>query len=91
MPPLSDSEDVWNTLFQVNGTELSLLGYERILNGLSNKPSNSFPFKRLATCTKLNSTAAYLYHQLDGTTIGEEEYDLVRGVWRAAKNITIEV
>lgn len=63
----------------VNNSRLALFRTE--FNGPSTGPSTEFPFARLTTSTPVNSTTFYLYHQMNGTHIAEESYDISIGAW----------
>lgn len=57
--------------------------------GRSLPPENVFPFTRLASITLADSSFSYLYHQINGTTFAEEQYDITVGSWIATEYITI--
>ena len=63
----------------VNNSRLKLFRTE--FNGPSTSPLTEFPFARLTTTTPVNSTTFYLYHQMNGTHIAEESYDISIGAW----------
>ena len=50
-----------------------------------------FPFTYLATTTPVNSSAFYLYHQVNGTTLIEDVWDIVPGGWSESNNFNVEV
>ena len=50
-------------------------------------PKNDFPFKRLASVS--DSSATYLYHQMNGTTFAEEQWDDTLRAWIRTEYITI--
>ena len=50
-------------------------------------PNNSFPFTRLASVTFQSIT--YLYHQINGTTFAEEQWDCLQKAWIASEYITV--
>ena len=51
-------------------------------------PDNAFPFTRLASIT-LADGSYYLYHQINGTTLVEEQWDGVLQAWTATEYISI--
>ncbi|KAL8831082.1 MAG: hypothetical protein Q9191_001063 [Dirinaria sp. TL-2023a] len=69
--------------FWVNGTELSPYSVP-----ITTMPSAPFPFKRLAGFSPAAGKKFVLYHQLNGTALGEEMYDASVGGWVSNK-ITI--
>ena len=52
-------------------------------------PDTAFPFSRLASTSVYGSTYTYLYHQMNGTTFAEEQWDDTEGAWTATDYITI--
>ncbi|KAM0804277.1 hypothetical protein BDR22DRAFT_970096 [Usnea florida] len=52
-------------------------------------PNVSFPFKRLAGITSEDGTASFLYHQINGTTFAEEQYDATSNEWLLSSYITV--
>ena len=52
-------------------------------------PDNVFPFTRLASMTLADESYTYLYHQINGTTFAEEQWDNVLGAWTATEYIPI--
>ena len=52
-------------------------------------PNVSFPFRRLAGVTSSDQAAYFLYHQIDGTTFAEEQFDASSSDWLPSSNITI--
>ena len=68
----------------VNGTDLSF----ELSTGLKIPPSSPFPHTRMALTNPTNSTALYLYHQINATTIAEDIWDGSDLGW-ASSNITI--
>ena len=52
-------------------------------------PVSPFPFTRLASTALVGSTSSYLYHQINDTTIAEDQYDSSSGHW-ISTNITIK-
>ncbi|KAF6220117.1 hypothetical protein HO133_003248 [Letharia lupina] len=47
-------------------------------------PDNAFPFARLASVTLADQSTTFLYHQINGTTFAEEQWDASPGAWIAA-------
>ncbi|KAM0800260.1 hypothetical protein BDR22DRAFT_256058 [Usnea florida] len=44
-------------------------------------PNNTFPFSRLASTTSPDFAYTYLYHQINGTTFAEEQWDSSMQTW----------
>ena len=44
-------------------------------------PTNTFPFSRLASTISADLTYTYLYHQMNGTTLAEEQWDSNTQIW----------
>lgn len=43
--------------------------------GEADLPNNLFPFPRLASVTLPDQSATFIYHQINGTTFAEEQWD----------------
>ncbi|CAF9932696.1 hypothetical protein IMSHALPRED_008956 [Imshaugia aleurites] len=69
----------------INGTQPVAITAE--LGPPPGTPNNSFPFARLASVTV--QTTTFLYHQIDGTTFAEEQWDSTEGAWLRSENITV--
>lgn len=54
-------------------------------------PNNSFPFARLASVTLADQSATFIYHQINGTTFAEEQWDNSLNVWIPSVYITVSV
>lgn len=52
-------------------------------------PNISFPFTRLASTTSVDQSTTFVYHQINGTTFAEEQWDASLGVWTATVYITL--
>lgn len=52
-------------------------------------PDNAFPFARLASITLADESYSYLYHQINGTTFAEEQWDGILQAWTATEYIPI--
>jgi len=52
-------------------------------------PNNTFPFSRLASVTSKDGSASYLYHQMNGTTLAEEQFDKSLNLWLPTVYITV--
>ncbi|KAL2042780.1 hypothetical protein N7G274_004539 [Stereocaulon virgatum] len=63
--------------FWVNGTDLAAYTTKNI--GLSTQPQSPFPFSRLSGTTGGTTSNIYLYHQINGTFIAEDTYNLDGG------------
>lgn len=75
----------WQNGIWVNGTQPVL-----IWNGtVAWHPTMEFPFTRLASVTSNDGSATYLYHQMNGSTLAEEQWDNVSETWLSTKYITV--
>ena len=79
----NDGNGIW-----VNGTQPALIQPENT-ESASLLPSNHFPFKRLASVSLADGSATYLYHQINGTTFAEEEWDNSFQGWVNTEYITV--
>ena len=72
----------------INGTRpVSIFSHD---NGPAETlPDIEFPFARLASVTSADQSATFIYHQLDGTTFAEEQWDFQLNVWHPSINITV--
>lgn len=52
-------------------------------------PDSTFPFTRLAGVTLADYSFAFLYHQINGTTFAEEQWDEEAGEWGVPQYITV--
>ena len=52
-------------------------------------PDKAFPFARLASITSADDSYTYLYHQINGTTFAEEQWDIAIKAWTATEHISI--
>lgn len=52
-------------------------------------PRNTFPFARLASTTLADASLTFLYHQMNSTTIAEEQWDVTIRDWVSTEYITI--
>ena len=52
-------------------------------------PDKVFPFARLASITLADKSYSYLYHQVNGTTLAEEQWDGILQAWTATEYISI--
>ncbi|CAD6586035.1 MAG: hypothetical protein ASARMPREDX12_002178 [Alectoria sarmentosa] len=78
---------IFDTYFAIwiNGTQpIPIIAGDGQLPGT---PNNSFPFTRLASVTFQSMT--YLYHQINGTTFAEEQWDSSELAWIASEYITV--
>ena len=73
--PSSDSYTLFG--FWVNGTELAAYTTKNI--GLSTQPQSPFPYSRLAGTTVGSRSNVYLYHQINGTFLAEDMYNIDGG------------
>lgn len=70
----------------VNGTRPAVINFNPATN---TAPVGPFPFRRLASITLANQTESYLYHQINGTTLAEEQYLPSLNQWITTSYITI--
>ena len=69
----------------INGTNpIILQGF-----GSPPLPDNVFPFARLAWTTSADNSFTYLYHQINGTTLAEEQWSQSLSSWTATEYIPI--
>lgn len=52
-------------------------------------PNVSFPFSRLASVYSADQSTTYLYHQINGTTLAEEQWDDPSQTWSLSHYITV--
>ena len=52
-------------------------------------PDSAFPFTRLASATSADYSSTYLYHQMNGTTFAEEQWNEDAGEWGTPQYITL--
>ena len=65
----------------VNGTQLMTFGVA---------PQNtSFPFTRLASVNSADQSTSFLYHQINHTTLAEEQWDKSEQMWLPTQYITV--
>lgn len=71
----------------INGTQpvLMLMAYVQA----GTVPDNVFPFTRLASVTLTDQSATYLYHQMNGTTFAEEQWDNTLHGWLPSEYIIV--
>ena len=71
----------------INGTQ-PVIGGNKVVAGLPDVPPNSsFPFTRLASATASDLSTTFLYHQINGTTIAEEQWDHTSNTWLPSEYI----
>lgn len=58
-------------------------------DGMPTMPAAEFPFSRLASVILPEGGTTFLYHQINGTTIAEEQWDVSLNEWIATSYITI--
>ena len=52
-------------------------------------PNISFPFTRLASVNSADQSMTFLYHQINGTTLAEEQWDNSERIWLPSQYITV--
>ena len=70
----------------VNGTQPVIISQGTATFGT---PDNLFPFARLASVTLADQSASFLYHQINGTTFAEEQWDTSLYTWLPSVYITV--
>ena len=70
-----------DNLIWINGTQL--------VTTLTSAPNITFPFKRLATIDSADQSSTFLYHQINGTTLAEEQWDVFSQTWLTSEYIHI--
>lgn len=71
----------------INGTQPVLMPVDPTLT--AKVPDNEFPFTRLASVTSTDGSATYLYHQMNGSTFAEEQWDDTLQAWLRPEYITV--
>ena len=71
----------------INDTQPALIPTEDTEN--ATLPSNEFPFRRLASVAATDGSATYLYHQMNGNTFAEEQWDDSLQEWLKTEYITV--
>ena len=77
-------------LIWINGTRPAIIAtpvYEGEQEATT--PDNVFPFARLASVTSADQSSTFLYHQINGTTLAEEEWDALSNAWLPSVYITV--
>ena len=77
----------WEHAIWINGTQPALIRLEYTLD--ATLPSTEFPFTRLASVTSTDGSATYLYHQINGTTFAEEQWDDKLRAWLHTEYIIV--
>lgn len=70
--------------FWINGTQPTIVGQQG-----AGTPDTAFPFARLASVTLADESATFLYHQINGTTFAEEQWDASVNIWTTTDYITV--
>ena len=52
-------------------------------------PKISFPFTRLASANSADQKTSFLYHQINQTTLAEEQWDISEQMWLPTQYITV--
>ena len=71
----------------INGTQPTHLCHPP-LNKMQ-VPDNTFPFTRLATTASTDGSSSFLYHQMNGTMLAEEQFDIALDTWTDPEYIHI--
>ena len=82
----SDIANFVSGFIWINGTQPAIPTYDPNMT-LSRAPKSPFPFARLASVTSQYVT--YLYHQINGTTFAEEQWDEIDGTWGPTQYIQV--
>ena len=75
-----------NFAMWINGTQPTFFDSDSSETTL---PDNAFPFTRLASVTVADLSTTFLYHQINSTTIAEEQWDDSLNVWLPSVYITV--
>lgn len=72
----------------INGTQPAffpgIIAFE-----LPQLPDNAFPFTRLASVSSADRKSTFLYHQINGTTFAEEQWDSIAFAWTTSAYFTV--
>ena len=71
----------------VNDTQPVL--YPGLIDVAPPLPDSKFPFARLASVTLADQSATFLYHQINGTTFAEEQWDASLSNWLPSVYIVV--
>lgn len=71
----------------INGTQPVLISMA--YQNAATVPDNEFPFTRLASVTLTDGSATYLYHQVNGSTFAEEQWDDTLHAWLSPEYIIV--
>ena len=76
---------VYNQVYGIwiNGTQPALAAGQFVT------PDNTFPFTRLASVASADQSVTFLYHQINGTTLAEEQYDASQNTWLPSEYISV--
>ena len=77
-----------NSAMWINGTQPMFYFDDWVSDGAT-LPDNVFPFKRLASVTVADKSTTFLYHQMNETTIAEEQWDESLSLWLPSVYITV--
>ena len=91
LTPINQSDiAIFGSLFYgiwINGTQPVLISMTE--NPTATVPDNQFPFRRLAGLTLTDGSGTYLYHQMNGSTFAEEQWDETLQRWLPSEYITV--
>ncbi len=71
----------------INRTQPVIVTFDKDQN--TTPPDSAFPYTRLASITLSDLSFTYLYHQINGTTFAEEQWDDLAQAWTATEYINI--
>ena len=74
-----------NYYIWINGTQPVTVNLRETIPSAT--PNSPFPFTRLASVAFLLTT--YLYHQINGTSFAEEQWDDSESTWRTTEYINV--
>lgn len=74
---VGDGDIIW-----INGTQ-------PVMGSQNAPPDSMFPFTRLASATVSELSLTYLYHQINGMTFAEEQFDSSTNAWIGTEYITV--
>ena len=91
---IDDSKQTYRPMHQSDLAMLGSLNYIWI-NGTepmtfpAAPPNISFPFTRLASANSADQKTSFLYHQINHTTLAEEQWDISEGMWLPTQYIIV--
>ena len=72
-----------------SGNFIWINGTQPVTDSEGTTPNISFPFTRLASVNTVDQSMTFLYHQINGTTFAEEQWDNSESIWLPSQYITV--